>query len=306
MISIIVPAYNESKMLPLFFTELSNVCINSSIDYELIFVDDGSQDNTWDIILQLSGQHNNIHGIRFSRNFGKESAIYAGLAKCTGEAAIVMDADLQHPPKYIPEMIEYYYSGYSIVQCIKKKRATDECVCYKILAKLFYACFRQLVPQSIDISSSSDFILLDRKILKEVLNFHEKYFFFRGIVSSIGYERAKIEFEVEPRQFGETKWSYLNLYKYAISNIAAFTAKPLQLVTISGIVLLITACCLSIRSIYLFLNNRAAPGISTVIILLCVIGSGIMLSLGIIGYYIAKIYEEVKARPRYLIQDSIP
>ena len=306
MLSIIVPAFNEAKVIDIFYTTTFRTIMsfkNNIKDYEIIFIDDGSTDNTWQHIQDIIAQTNNVHGIKFSRNFGKEAAIFAGLHKAKGDCAIIMDCDLQHPPEYIDEMYKHYMDGYQIVRCVKKQRNRESFI--KSLCNfLFFKFFRFFDSTQLSIANASDFQLIDRKVIDYILKFQETSLFFRGISAYVGFNSIDIEFNVPERVAGNTKWDYKALIGYAFSNITAFSGKPLQIVTFNGVILLLVAFLLTIRTLYVYFINEAAPGITTVIILLLFIGSMLMISLGIIGFYIGKIFDEVKHRPRYIIDEE--
>ncbi len=306
MFSIIVPVYNEEKTIELFYQKAINLLLNHKINnnsFELIFVDDGSTDRTWSLLNKLVEHNKNVHGIKFSRNFGKEAAIFAGLQKAQGYCAIIMDCDLQHPPELIIEMLESYKEGYQIIRCVKKRRGQESFI-RKICNKLFFTFFNLLDSDQLNIVNVSDFQLLDRKVINYILKFQETALFFRGISSYVGFRVKDIEFDVPERIAGESKWSYKTLFDYALTNMTTFSSKPLQIVTFNGILLLVLAIILTIRTLYVYFIDAAAPGITTVIILLLFIGSILMISLGIIGFYIGKIFDEVKHRPRYIIDEE--
>ncbi len=306
MLSVIVPSFNEEKVIDVFYTTTSKILTslkNSINDYEIIFIDDGSTDNTWQHIQEIIMHTSNIHGIKFSRNFGKEAAIFAGLQKAKGDCAIIMDCDLQHPPTYIEEMYMNYQAGYQIVRCVKKRR-NKESFFKAICNSLFFKFFSFFDSAQLSIANVSDFQLIDRKVIDYILKFQETSLFFRGISAYVGFKSIDIEFNVQERVAGHTKWNYKALFSYAFSNITAFSGKPLQIVTFNGLILLLVAFLLTIRTLYVYYINEAAPGITTVIILLLFIGSMLMISLGIIGFYIGKIFDEVKHRPRYIIDEE--
>ena len=306
MFSIIVPVYNEEKTIELFYQKAINLLLNHKINnnsFELIFVDDGSTDRTWSLLNKLVEHNKNVHGIKFSRNFGKEAAIFAGLQKAQGYCAIIMDCDLQHPPELIIEMLESYKEGYQIIRCVKKRRGQESFI-RKICNKLFFTFFNLLDSDQLNIVNVSDFQLLDRKVINYILKFQETALFFRGISSYVGFRVKDIEFDVPERIAGKSKWSYKTLFDYALTNMTTFSSKPLQIVTFNGILLLVLAIILTIRTLYVYFIDAAAPGITTVIILLLFIGSILMISLGIIGFYIGKIFDEVKHRPRYIIDED--
>ncbi len=306
MLSIIVPAYNEDNVIDLFYKSTSaclSDCKNLIKNYEIIFIDDGSTDNTWQHIQDIITQTTNVHGIKFSRNFGKESAIFAGLNKAKGDCAVIMDCDLQHPPEFIKEMYCCYLDGYQIVRCIKKQRNKESFI-KTVCNSLFFKFFNYFDSTQLTIANSSDFQLIDRKVIDYILKFQETSPFFRGISAYVGFKSCDIKFNVPERAAGNTKWNYKSLIGYAFSNITSFSSKPLQIVTINGILLLFLTFILTVRTLYVYFMNEAATGVTTVIILLLFIGSMLMISLGIIGFYIGKIFDEVKHRPRYIIEEE--
>ena len=302
MLSIILPSYNEGKNISKASGVISELLASNNISYELIFVDDGSKDDTWNEIEKASKGNPNVVGIHFSRNFGKESALFAGLAESTGDACIVMDCDLQHPPETLIEMYRLWQEGFEVVEGVKRSRG-KESILHKASAGLFYKLISKAVK--IDMSRASDFKLLDRKAVDSLLAMPERNAFFRALSAWIGYKTTTVEFDVREREEGESKWSTWSLIKYAITNIVAFSAAPMQVVTIAGVLVFLFAIILGIQTLIKFFMGHAVAGFTTVILLILIIGSIIMISLGIIGYYISKIYEEVKGRPKYIISKKI-
>ena len=302
MLSIILPSYNEGKNISKASGVISELLASNNIPYELIFVDDGSKDDTWNEIEKASKGNPNVVGIHFSRNFGKESALFAGLAESTGDACIVMDCDLQHPPETLIEMYRLWQEGYEVVEGVKRSRG-KESILHKASAGLFYKLISKAVK--IDMSRASDFKLLDRKAVDSLLAMPERNAFFRALSAWIGYKTTTVEFDVREREEGESKWSTWSLIKYAITNIVAFSAAPMQVVTIAGVLVFLFAIILGIQTLIKFFMGHAVAGFTTVILLILIIGSIIMISLGIIGYYISKIYEVVKGRPKYIISKKI-
>lgn len=301
-ISIVLPAYNEEKMIERATHTITEILEHSKIHYELIFIDDGSTDQTWNEIEESSKKYQHIVGVHFSRNFGKEAAILAGLASATGDCCVVMDCDLQHPPEKIIEMYRLWEDGYEVVECIKHSRGKESFL-HKMSAGLFYKLISKATK--IDMSKASDFKLLDRKAVDALLNLPEKNAFFRALSSWVGFEKIQIEFDVQAREEGVSKWSTWSLIKYAVTNIAAFSSVPMQFVTIAGVITLVFAIILAIQTLIKYFYGSAIEGFTTVILLILFIGSLIMVSLGIIGYYISKMYEEIKCRPRYIISKII-
>ncbi len=302
MLSIIIPVYNEEKMLPLTTTAISDLLEAASIEYELVFVDDGSKDCSWEVITSLSADNKHIRAVSFSRNFGKESAMLAGLAYAKGDACVIIDADLQFPPEKVIEMHELWKQGYKVVEGVKTSRGREG-ILHRFSAKMFYNIISRAV--GLDMQNASDFRLLDREVVNTILKMPEKQIFFRGISSWVGYKSTRLEFDVQERKQGTSKWSFTSLIKYAINNITSFSSAPLWLVTFAGILYLIFAIIFSVYTLVMFLVHNAVEGFSTVIILILLTGSIMMLAIGIIGYYISKIFEEVKSRPRYIIENTI-
>ena len=300
VLSVVIPAFNEEPVLEKAAFEVGAVLSDHSIDYELIFVDDGSKDGTWDIINRLSSSDGRIRGLRFSRNFGKEAAIFAGLAQVRGDCAAVMDCDLQHPPGILAEMFEMWRDGYEIVEGVKRSRG-KESVFHRFCAGTFYKIMSKAT--GLDMARASDFKLLDRRAVSALLTMPERATFFRAMSSWVGFKTGSVEYDVRERQAGETKWSLSSLIRYAISNIASYSAMPLKIVAwIGGFVFLLTFV-MGIQTLIKYLAGHALEGFTTVILLLLFLGSVIMMSLGIIGYYISRIYDEIKSRPRYIISE---
>ncbi|MBQ8759398.1 MAG: glycosyltransferase family 2 protein, partial [Clostridia bacterium] len=253
------------------------------------------------MITELSSEKENIVGLHFSRNFGKESAISAGLSAVKGECAVVIDCDLQHPPEKIIEMYRLWEQGYEIVEGIKKARGREKKI-HSFGAKIFYSVISRMA--GFDMENSSDFKLLDRKVV-DVLNKMPERGFFRAISYWVGYNKATVEYDVRERVDGESKWSTRGLIKYAFSNISSYTTAPMQTVTVLGVVMLIISVIFGVWALIDKIIGRALEGMTTVIIITIFIGSIIMISLGIIGYYIARIYEEIKGRPKYIISSVV-
>jgi len=298
LLSIVLPAYNEEQNIPNTAKVLAGLLEENSIDYELVFISDGSRDATFEQIQRAAGENPRIRGAEFSRNFGKEAAIFAGLGLAAGDAVVVMDCDLQHPPEVVPEMWKLWRSGAEVVEGIKESRG-KESLAHKLSAGLFYRIMSKLIKM--DMNASSDFKLLDRKVVDVLLSLPERNTFFRALSFWAGFRREYVSYEVRERQFGESKWSALSLMKYAVTNATSFSTLPLQLVTVMGAVSILFSIVLFIQTFVKYLSGTAVEGFTTVILLILVIGGFLMLSLGIIGHYIARIYEEVKGRTKYII-----
>lgn len=302
VLSVVLPAYNEEAMLPKTAETLKNILEKEKIAYELVFVDDGSGDATWQRIREAAQKDIHVRGVHFSRNFGKEAAIFAGLATASGDCTAVMDCDLQHPPETLVEMFRKWEEGYEVVEGVKRSRGKEGRL-HKAFAGLFYRMMSRATR--IDMSRASDFKLLDRRAVETLLEMPERNAFFRAMSAWIGYRTTSVEFDVQEREAGVSKWSTRSLVKYAITNIVGYSAAPMQFVTGAGIVVFLMAVILGIQTLVRYFSGHAVEGFTTVILLLLFIGSVIMISLGVIGYYISRIYEEVKGRPRYIISKKI-
>lgn len=301
-LSVVLPAYNEELMVAKTCRVLKEVLENAGITYELVLVNDGSKDKTWEEIVKAGKKDPNILGVHFSRNFGKEAAVFAGLAQATGEVVAVMDCDLQHPPQTLVEMYHLWEDGYEVIEGVKTSRGKESAF-HKKSAGFFYGIMSKATK--VDMQNASDFKMMDRKAVNSILSLPERNMFFRATSSWVGYKTARVKFEVQEREAGESKWSTWSLVKYAFTNIVAFTTLPLQFVTIGGSICFLFSMILIIYSLVQYFRGYAVAGYTTTLIVLLLIGSAIMMSLGIIGYYIAKIYEEVKRRPRYIISKMI-
>lgn len=298
MLSVILPSYNEEKMIAKATERMAEILQPEKIDYELLFIDDGSRDNTWAQINEAAGKDNHVVGVHFSRNFGKEAAMFAGLEQAKGDCCVVIDCDLQHPPEKIVEMYRLWEQGYEVVEGIKEDRG-EESGLHKFAANSFYGLISKAT--GMDMSSSSDFKLLDRKVVDTLNSLPERNVFFRALSFWVGYKKTSVSYCVQERTEGVSKWSTKSLIKYALTNISSFSSAPLHIVTVLGFIMLAVAFVLGIIALVQKISGVALGGFTTVILLLLFSASVIMISLGIIGYYIARIYDEIKGRPRYII-----
>ena len=298
MLSVVLPSYNEEKMIPIAAQRLGAILSGEGIDYELLFVDDGSRDGTWKEIQRCSKEDRHVVGVHFSRNFGKESAMFAGLEQARGDCCVVIDCDLQHPPEKIVEMYRLWEQGYEVVEGIKDSRG-EETGFHKFAANSFYAIISRAT--GLDMASSPDFKLLDRKVVDTLNRMPERNVFFRALSFWVGFRKAEVHYCVRERTAGESKWSTRALIRYAVNNIGSFSSAPLHIVTVLGCIMLVIAVVFSVVALVQKLSGVALGGFTTVILLLLFSSSIVMISLGIIGYYIARIYEEIKGRPRYII-----
>ena len=301
-LSIIVPAYNEEKSINKTAEVISGLMVNAGIDYELLFINDGSKDNTWLEIMWQAESNKNIKGVSFSRNFGKEAAIFAGLDNCIGNCAVVIDCDLQHPPEKIVEMYKLWEEGYEVVEGVKNSRGNESAI-HKFVVGLFYKIMSNIT--NIDMKNASDFKLMDRKVIETLKSMPERNTFFRALSSWCGFKSTKLFFDVREREEGESKWSTKSLVKYALNNITSFSVLPMQIVTFFGAFFFLFAVILGIQSIVYKIIGKALEGFTTVICIELLVGSICMINMGIMGVYIAKMYEEIKGRPRYIAASKV-
>lgn len=298
LLSIIIPSYNEEENIARTAKRLREILTEANIAYELLFISDGSRDDTFAEIEKEAKLDSNVKGFEFSRNFGKEAAIFAGLKMAKGNCAVVIDCDLQHPPEMIPEMFKLWKEGYDVVEGVKSDRG-DESKLHKLFVGTFYGVMSKLMK--INMNDTSDYKLLDRRVVDVLLDLKESNTFFRALSFWVGFKSTSIKYEVQERAAGESKWSFMSLLKYAIMNTTSFTTAPLQVVTFLGILSIALAVIMGLQTLIRYFMGNAVEGFTTVILLVLMIGGFIMLSLGIIGHYLARIYDEVKGRPRYII-----
>ena len=303
LISVVIPLYKEAANLRDLLSKVATALSTTGGRSELIVVDDGSPDETWQIITEEAKALPTLHGVRLSRNFGKELALCAGLERARGDIVIVMDGDGQHPPELLPEMVRLWQTtGADIVEAVKTKRG-PESLSGRLGALVFYIGLNKLA--GVNLKGTSDFKLISRRAVDAWLQMEERNVFFRGMTAWLGFTRVQIPFEVPGRSAGGTGWSFPSRLKLALTGISAFSWLPLQFVTGAGLLFFLFSILFGIYTLVLQLTGRSVSGFATVILLLLIIGSLLMLSLGIIGEYLARIYEEVKRRPRYVVASSI-
>lgn len=302
LLSIVIPVYGEGGHIAQSLGIIRAKLLALSTPFELVLVDDGSKDDTWARLEELKTAVPELRAFSLSRNFGKEAAIFAGLEKSRGDAVIVMDSDLQHPPAMISDMFALWRDqGYDVVNAVKRRRG-DEGTVRGLMSRLYYRLFEALAGTRME--GSADFKLIDRSVVKAYCDLPERNLFFRGLVTWMGYRQVDLPFAVEARTGGGTKWSLRKLLALALNSISAFSTVPLQFVTTIGGLFLIFAVGLGLQTLYLKFAGGAEEGFPTVILVLLISSSVLMIALGIIGQYLARIYDEVKRRPRYLLHKS--
>ncbi len=301
-LSIVIPAYNEAGNISRTAQALRRAMETESISAAVYFVDDGSSDGTWEEIQAAAQAWDMVRGLRFSRNFGKEAAIFAGLSAAAGDCCAVMDCDLQHPIEALVRMYRLWEQGFEVIEGIKEDRGREN-ILYKGMSALFYKLMT--AASKLDMSRTSDFKLLDRKAVDAIISLPERNTFFRALSGWVGFKTATVGFQVQEREIGQSKWSTWKLMQYAVTNILSFTTKPLYLVIGAGALFAVLAVIQGIDSIISYVTHQAVEGVTTVILIELIIGSIVMFSLGIIGSYVGKIYEEVKGRHRYVIAGTV-
>lgn len=300
--SIVVPCYNEEESIDFFYQAMKELQKKlEKVKLELIFIDDGSKDRTYQKLTKLHEKDDTVKCISFSRNFGKEAAVFSGLRAATGDCCVVMDADLQHPPETVIEMYRQWQNGYEVVEGIKLNRGKESKL-HKWFADAFYGLLSKII--GINMKNTSDFKLLDRKVVTVLANLKERDTFFRALSYWVGFKSTSVYYEVQERVAGTTKWSFFSLLSYAVKNLISFSFAPLYFIITIGIVILLLGAVLGIDALISFFNGAAVGGYPTLVFLILIATGGIMLSLGIVGIYIAKIYEQIKERPQYIITDK--
>lgn len=303
LISILVPCYNEEAVLPAFYQRTSQVMANiSQYDFQFIFINDGSKDHTLDIMRELRKKDIRVSYVNLSRNFGKEIAMMAGIDYSTGDAAIIMDADLQDPPELIPEMIYWWEKGYQDVSAKRRSRA-GESFFKKWSSHAFYAILQKLSDVSMQ-RDVGDFRLLDRQCLNALRMMRESQRYTKGLFSWIGFEKKEILFDRDARAAGKTKWNYWKLLNLAIEGITSFTIAPLRAASFVGCILsLVAILYMLFIVIRTLICGGDVPGYPSLISIILFIGGVQLFFLGVIGEYLGRVFNESKFRPLYLVKD---
>lgn len=303
-LALIIPVFNEGSALRNNYMTIQRVLEHDNIQASFLFIDDGSNDDTWQVLCSLASDFPRITALRFARNFGKEIALSAGIDSIEADLYLTMDSDLQHPPRHIKEMLKLMdIHQANIIEGVKVSRG-KESLKYKLVAKSFYRLMKLITGLEMD--NSSDFKLMDRQVVDSLRSFHERNLFFRGLVGWVGFKTIPFPFQVDERKDGSSHFSTRKLMLLALNAILSYTSKPLYITLFSGILFLFFALILGVQTLYNYFSGIAVDGFSTVILLLLITGSMIMISLGIIGVYISRIYEEIKGRPRYIISHRTP
>jgi dolichol-phosphate mannosyltransferase len=301
-LSIVVPVFNEENVIDSFYSELKNTLDKLSETYEILFIDDGSSDGTFKKIEQLNSQDPNIYSVSFSRNFGHQIAIYAGLKYASGEVVISMDGDLQHPPEIIPLMLEKYRKGFDIVNTKRKKNKSAFSGKY-FFSGLYYKIINLLSDVKIE-PDSADFRLMNRKTINAFLEFNERDRFTRGLVSWMGFKQSVIEYIEPDRVAGKTKFGFVRMLQFALNGLTSFSSRPLRFSFYFGLLVFFLGIVYGIFAIVNFFMGINVPGWTSILLSVLFIGGIQLLSIGIVGEYIARIFNEAKGRPFFFIKDN--
>lgn len=299
MISIVTPVYNEEDNVVFFHEEITKVMKTTGMDYELIYVNDGSKDRTDELIRELAEKDSHVRAITFARNFGHQTAITCGMDFARGDAVITMDGDMQHPPELIPLLLEKWKDGYDIVQTIRTS-TEDSGFIKKITSAGYYKVINSISKTPVT-PGGSDFRLMNRKSLDVFLRFREHARFIRGIVGGLGFKQTTVEFEAPARHAGVSKFSMNKMLHFAMDGILTNSTMPLRAAFYAGVVSSVIGILLILHVLYSYLVGNTVPGWATMTILIAFFGSANLVGLGIIGEYIGRIYEETKDRPLYWI-----
>lgn len=307
LLSVIVPCYNEEENVVYFYTEFiknNSFLEKKELDFEIIYVDDGSEDKTADEIKKLHERDGRVHMVSFSRNFGKESAMYAGFEHAKGDYVVTMDADLQDPPSLLPEMFSYIEEGYDSVATRRVSRKGEPPI-RSFFARLFYRLMRKISRIEI-VDGARDYRLMTRQMVDAILSVKEYNRFTKGIYGWVGFQTKWLEFENIERKKGETKWSFWKLFAYSLEGIMAFSTAPLAFASVLGILFCVLAFLMIIVIIVKTLVfGDPTSGWPSMICILCLISGVQLFCMGIIGQYLAKAYMEVKERPIYICKEKI-
>lgn len=307
LLSVIVPCYNEEENVQCFYEELmknSSFFEKEGLEVEILYIDDGSIDDTVAEVKKLREKDERVHLVSFSRNFGKESAIYAGLQKAKGDYVVMMDADLQDPPALLPEMFSYIQQGYDSVATRRVTRKGEPPI-RSFFARMFYRLVNKISKTEI-VDGARDYRLMTRQVVDAILRMTEYNRFTKGIFGWVGYSTKWLEFENVERAHGETKWSFWKLFIYAIDGIIAFSTVPLALASILGVVFCVIAFLLIlIIVVKTLLWGDPVGGWPSLVCIICMVSGVQLFCLGIVGQYLSKTYMEVKRRPIYLVKEEI-
>lgn len=304
LLTVILPCYREAANLPAMLAALASVLEKIPGDKEILAIDDGSPDNTYEVLRSLKPQHKDLHIVRFARNFGKEAALTCGLRLAKGDAVVMLDSDLQHPPAVIPEMLEKWRQGDQMVYALRRNRHGDSPL-RRLYTKMFYWVFRTITDLELP-EGAGDFRLLDKKVVAAINQLPERNRFMKGLMTWVGFRSGFVHFEVAERAAGQSSWSFKNLFTLALNGLTAFSNVPLRIWSLFGILIstssLIYLAYLVISTLVFGIDT---PGFASLMCGILFMGGIQLISLGVIGEYIGRIFTEVKDRPIYIIAEEL-
>lgn len=305
LLSVIIPCFNEEEVINETYRRLKNIVDENNYKYEFIFINDGSSDNTLKILKKFADADKNTKVLSFSRNFGHQCAVTAGLNQCLGDIAIIIDADLQDPPELFPEMIKLYNQGFDVVYGVRKERKGEN-IFKKITAKVFYRLLNKLSDVKLPLDTG-DFRLISSKVIKEYKNLPEKNKYIRGLISWLGFKQIPIYYDRDARFAGVTKYPLKKMIKFASTGLLYFSKKPLKLALNLGFFSIMISFILIFYAFFskFFLSNETVPGWSSTLIIILFLGGIQLFTIGIMGEYIGNIFDELKGRPEYIIEEKV-
>ncbi len=302
-LSIVVPVYNEAANLEVLYSALIDVLENANRSYEVIFIDDGSSDETFQVVRSLHERNRHVRGFSFSRNFGHQVALYAGLAQAKGDIVISMDGDMQHPPSMIAQLLHKYEEGYDIVNT-KRIDAESTGLFKRLSSRWYYGMLNALSDVPIE-PAAADFRLMNRKAVDALNRLPETHRFTRGLVGWMGFKQAIVPYKAANRHAGASKYTFFKMLRFGLDGIVSFSVKPLRIAFYTGMLVSVAALMYAIYAIIQHFLGATVEGWTSILVSVLFIGGVTLLSLGVIGEYIARIFNEVRRRPMYFFKDKV-
>jgi len=304
LISVVIPMYFEEEVANECYSRIKKVLMGNSLNYELIFINDGSKDKTLEILKEIANQDKNVKIIDFARNFGHQVAVSAGVYNASGDVVVIIDADLQDPPELIIDMLDKWKQGFDVVYAKRKKRKGE--TLFKVITAKYFYKFLQLMSEVNIPTDTGDFRLIDKKVVEAFKSMPERNRFIRGMISWVGFEQTYIEYEREERFAGNTKYPLFKMLKFASDGIISFSSKPLRFLLGLGSITIVIAIIIFIYSLYVKLTGKyTAPGWTSLMVTITFFSGVQLLCMGILGEYISRIYDESKNRPLYIVKQKI-
>ena len=302
-ISVVIPLYNEAESLPELFSWIERVMKEHNYTYEVIFVNDGSTDNSWEVIEELKQRSPHVRGIKFRRNYGKSPGLHCGFQRAKGDVVITMDADLQDPPALLPQMLDTLLTGEYDCAATRRTTRKGEPPLRSWFARKFYQIINKMSDTEI-VDGARDFRLMSRRTLQALMAYPERNLFLRGMVSALGYPSARVYYDRKERMAGESKYPFSKMLSFALDGITSFSVRPLRYISMLGLLFILISLVAIAYGIVVYVEGNTIPGWTSLLVSVWFIGGTILMALGIIGEYVGKIYKEVKRRPRYFVEQT--